>query len=59
MARGRKESDALSREELTELRRSLSMLSTDGRSDSKAAGAVLPTLERFYRQAHERCVLQA
>jgi len=43
--RGGRDSDALSREELAELRRSLSMLSTDG-------------VERFYRQAYERCVLQ-
>jgi len=45
MTRRGKESDGLNREELAELRRSLSMLSTDG-------------VERFYRQAHERCVLQ-
>ena len=45
MARRQNESDVLTREELAELRRSLTLLSTDG-------------VERFYRQAYERCVLQ-
>jgi hypothetical protein len=45
VARRHKESDALTREELAELRKQLSRLSTYD-------------VERFYRTAYERCVLQ-
>ena len=43
--RREKESDALTREQLAELRHSLAKLSADD-------------VERFYRSAYQRCVLQ-